>query len=685
MRVLVLMRRPAQIAICLLLAVIASGASAAPSKTSKKTKARPAATQATPAAATVVPPKATTVTAPAAATVPADPALAPLQTVSGMAEAGAPHLALQIMDRDQPGTAGDSAVWMAWERERIYIYQSSWDWRAVIDRMDKLPKDATPDFRTWESMQAADAWLHLGDGGKALGLVQPLIWGAADDRSLAALRELLIRSYTVMGRLDDAQTAVIRYRQDYPQSAGDWPLLEARLFLRLGQPDSALDVLDDVTGDEAQMLTLLASLRNNETTPGDAMGQAVAIGTDSKASIQKRVWAWIIAAEAADDLKNPVANIEALQNALGLQSVLIEQDDVFKLDPDSLWDAYINYGEDLGNQLQLVVGDDQAWFVAASNQYDSSPVNAAALMAVVAYDVQGSTNAAGGMEPGAAKGEQQKQAGVAQGQFAALIQRQRFGDVVLRHLYLDSKRFAGPQGVPPEVRYILVDDVLQEPDIPMASQLMQGLDSAPPPPADAKGYDAAAADAQWQLKRAHVFILGGDPAAGVAALHKVIDPVAQPAPAAGTAAAAAPATAPKPSYDVDDVLQVLFDLQTLHHDKEAIPLFEELLQQPLAPEQKRQMLYWTADSYKATGDYSKAAELYLRSAMQPGPFSMDQWAQTARYQAAQMLAKAGYLEDARNLYNGLLSATRDPAQQAVLQHDLQQLMLLPAKPGSELH
>ena len=659
---------------CLSLAVLALGTGVATAKPAKKSHPKPAVTKPAPTAATVIPPKtatmappkAATVAAPAAATIPADPAMAALQTVSGMAEAGAPHLALEIMDRDQPGTAADAAAWMAWERERIYIYQSSHDWKAVIDRVAKLPKDATPDFRSWETMQAADAWLHLGDGAKALALVQPLVWSAADDRSLAALRELVIRSYTAMGRLDDAQTAVIRYRQDYPDSAGDWPILEARLFLRLDQPDAALDVLEDVAGDDAQMLTLLASLRNNEIAPADAMGQAVAIGTDSKASDQKRVQAWIIAAEAADDIKNPVANIEALQNALGLQSVLIDHDDVFKLDPDMLWDAYINYGEDLGNQLQLVVGDDQAWFVAASNQYDSSPVSAAALFTVVAYQAG---------DP--------KQAGVAQGQFAALIQRQRFGDVVLRHLYLDSKRFAGPQGVPPEVRYILVDDVLQEPDIPMASQLMQGLDSAPPPPADAKNYDAAAADAAWQLKRAHVFILGGDPAQGVAALHKLIDPVPQAAPAAGTAAA--PAVAAKPAFDVDDVLQVLFDLQTLHHDKEAIPLFEELQQQPMPPEQKRQMYYWTADSCKAIGDYPKAAELYLRSAMLPGPFAMDQWAQTSRYQAAQMLAKAGYLVDARNLYNGLLSATRDPAQQAVLQHDLQQLMLLPAKPGSELH
>jgi hypothetical protein len=71
--------------------------------------------------------------------------------------------------------------------------------------------------------------------------------------------------------------------------------------------------------------------------------------------------------------------------------------------------------------------------------------------------------------------------------------------------------------------------------------------------------------------------------------------------------------------------------------------------------------------------------------MLPGPFTLDPWAQTARYQAAQMLGRAGYIEDARQLYQGLLNATRDPAQQAVLEHDLQQLMLLPAKPGGELH
>ena len=614
------------------------------------------ATKAPAAVTRVAAPAATTIAVPFATTVgsPSDPNLLTLQTVSGMASAGAPRIALKLMDQYQPDFAADAVGWMSWERERIYIYQSGSDWQAVIGRAQHLPAGVGADFLAWEEMQAADAWLHLDDGVKARALLLPLVWdkdALPDDRELATLRRLIIRSYIVADRLDDAQSAVLRYRQDYPKDSGDWPLLEARLYLNTQQPEAALDVLQDVNGSEADMLALLASLRAGEIEPGDALGQAVKIGSDSKATESERVHAWVIAAEAADDLKNPVARISALQNGLGLQTGLLEQDDVFKLTPDMLWDAYIACGEELGNDQQLVVGDDQAWFLAASNRFDTDPIRAAALFSVVAWHAA---------DP--------QQATVAHAQFATLIQKQSFGDVVLRRLYLDSSRFKGVTAIPADVRYLLVDDVLEMPDIPLASELMQGLDTAP---------TGVAADA-WQLKRAHVFILGGDPDAGVAALKQLLSAQKDPAPAPVTATGAKPVAPAAAPVDADDVLQVLFDLQTLHRDKDAIPFFEALLSEALVPEQRRQMLYWTADSYKALADYSKAAELYLRSAMLLDPYSMDQWAQTARYQAAQMLAKAGYIDDARNLYKGLLNATRDPSQQAVLQHDLQQLMLMPA-------
>lgn len=645
------MQKRTRITTVLCLAVfLLAGAAAWSKPPAKKHK-----TKAPAAVSKVAVPAAATTAAPAAISgaPPADPNLITLATVSGMASAGAPRLAMQLMDEHQPDFAADAVGWMSWERERIYIYQSGGDWQAVIERAKHLPGDAGADFRGWEEMQAADAWLHLNDAAKARALLLPLVWdGAAppDDQELSVLRRLLIRSYIAAGRLDDARTAVIRYRQDYPKDSGDWPLLEARLFLKTQQPESALDVLQDVKGPEADMLALLASLRAGEMEASDALAQAVKIGSDSAASESERVHAWVIAAEAADDLKSPAARISAMQNGLGLQAGLLDQDDIFRLTPDMLWDAYVVYGEELGNELQLVVGDDQAWFLAASNRFDTDPIRAAALFTVVAYHTT---------DP--------QQASVAQWQFAALIQKQRLGDVVLRRLYLDSSRFKGVAGIPADVRYLLVDDVLEIPDIGLASELMQGLDTPPPD---------TSADA-WQLKRAHVFILGGNPDAGVAALKQLLS-AKQAVPVAATGAGAKAAAQAAAPVDPDEVLQVLFDLQTLHRDKDAIPFFEALLKMPLQPEQRRQMLYWTADSHKALGEYLKAAELYLRSALLLDPYAMDQWAQTARYQAAQMLAKGGYIDDARNLYKGLLNATRDPSQQAVLQHDLQQLMLMPA-------
>jgi hypothetical protein len=555
-----------------------------------------------------------------------------LQDINGFASAGAPDLALQFIDREQPNFAQDPVDWMAWERERIYLYQSIEDWKAVIERSGNLPAQVGADFRRWEDMQAAAAWLQLGKGHEARVILRKLIWNTQsppDDQTSSQLRQLVLRSYLVDERLEDAQTAVIRYRQDYPNDTGNWPLLEARLFLRTQQPQAALDVLRGSKSSDSDMLRLLAELRTGALAPDKVYKKAVSIGSDDKLPVEQRVHAWFIAAEAAESLANPVARIQALQGGLGLQPGLLDRDTVFAVTPDMLWDAYVRYGEQLGNQLQLVVGDDQAWYLAASNRYDSSPVRACALFSVVAFNAPST-----------------QQQDVANWQFAGLIQKQKNGAVVMRHLYLDSSRFKSVESIPLDVRYILVNDVLAVSDIPLASRLMQGLDR-PPPDTD---------PVDWQLQRARVFILGGKPDAGIQALKVLF-------------ASGAP-------VNPGDVLPVLFDLQTVGRNRDAIPYFEALLQPGLTTDQQRQLLFWIADSYKALGDYPQAAELYLRSAILVDPYAMDQWAKSARYQAAQMLAKAGYVEDARNLYQGLLNATSDASQQALLRHDMQELMLL---------
>ena len=69
----------------------------------------------------------------------------------------------------------------------------------------------------------------------------------------------------------------------------------------------------------------------------------------------------------------------------------------------------------------------------------------------------------------------------------------------------------------------------------------------------------------------------------------------------------------------DRILQVLFDVQTVGLHAEAIEHFGRLLQLDIDIRRRREILYWTADSYRGLEQYEQATLLYLQSAMLPGP------------------------------------------------------------------
>ena len=65
----------------------------------------------------------------------------------------------------------------------------------------------------------------------------------------------------------------------------------------------------------------------------------------------------------------------------------------------------------------------------------------------------------------------------------------------------------------------------------------------------------------------------------------------------------------------------------------------------------------------------------MRSATLLDPRAMDPWGQTARYNAAESLSKAGLVDDARRIYRSLLRVTEDADRKGVLRMRLQQLWL----------
>ena len=206
--------------------------------------------------------------------------------------------------------------------------------------------------------------------------------------------------------------------------------------------------------------------------------------------------------------------------------------------------------------------------------------------------------------------------------------------------------------LPPVVRYRLIDEALESGQLKTASRLMAGL-SAPPDGSDSF---------EWDLRRARVAIFTGELDQGVALLQQLLGSDEQ-------------------DWDpqrVDRLLQVVFDLQTVQYHRQALMLFGDLLEKRLDRQQRRELLFWMADSLQALGEYDQAAYFYLKSATLSDATAMDPWAQTARYRAAKALVEAGLLEDARQIYSSLLRATRDASRKAVLENEIQRLQLVRA-------
>ncbi len=562
-----------------------------------------------------------------------------LQTVTALAQAGARQLALERMDRLQPDARSDPVGWMNWERERFYILQSEQDWAGVVARVRHMPDGLPADFVRWAKTQAAAADLKQGEGRDARRLLRTLLWSPAadaDPETFAHWRRMVIRSYLLDDQVQDARTALARYRQDYGEQDGESRLLQARVALQSGHPGDAVSLLAKADGAEARALGLLARLRSGDLAPQEAYKRAAGLAAQTSKDLRAQADLWAVAAAAAASANDREGLITALEHSLAVMPGG-PRDPLLGASADELWDAYLQYGHAIGNRRQLLVGNDDQWYFAATDALKTDPVRARALFAVLAFT-----------------GSAPERRDVAHEYLASLIAKLPDGKRLLARLYLHSKRFPTPASLPLPVRYRLVDYALGQSDLTLASRLMAGLDE---PPAGTDPLD-------WQLRRARVLVRANQASAGTALLDKVLEQ--------------------HPKLDktaLDRFVQVIFDLQTVQDQQDAIRLLKQLLGRKLPLQRRRELLFWTADSYNALHRYKEAGTLYLESAIVQDPFAMDPWAQTARYHAAGALAKAGLTGDARRLYQGLLNATRDASRRMVLHHQIDQLLDAPQMPG----
>ena len=565
-----------------------------------------------------------------------------IQEIRTIAKSGAVSLALQSIDSQQEvlDIKNDLRTWLAWERERLNIYKSGQRWDVLQQRVADYDDDLPDDFYFWAKQQQVDALLILKQGQQARQILQGLIWSEKEIKIqkqwLPLWQQRVIKSYLVDNETSDALLAAQRYYQDYRSNNIEDRLLRARILLINKREEEVVELLrKDTKHPEGGMLYLLAQLRSKERPPRKVLQSALRQMRGKWASEKLKYMLWAVVAESAQRSNDHPSTINALEFVLAGHKNIELPAGLFNFSADMLWDAYINYALSLGNRAQFLIGNDQQWLNAAVKAQKKYPVKARALYAMVLFKGQNNET-----RLRAAKG------------FLNLMHKRKRGAVLMMKLFLKSGHFKKVKSIPAPIRYDLVNIALSRSNIDLASNLMTTIKTAP------AGVDSY----QWQLRRARIFVLGGKAEKGNQALKKLLEK-----------------NKTFTAKQLDQFLQVVFDLQTVKEHKFAYELFQAVLPKITDIKLHREIYYWMADSRKAQQDYAAAARLYLRSAMYAGNNGLDPWGQTARYQVAEMLAKADFLQDAHALYQQLLDVTKEPARRAVLKHELQKLWLLKNK------
>jgi hypothetical protein len=386
---------------------------------------------------------------------------------------------------------------------------------------------------------------------------------------------------------------------------------------------------ESVTG---QALRLVAAVRARPDHASLYVKEAETAMADSKLS-RAELWSYrYVLYEAALQQKNLLETSKALQDLLALGNPYSALGEEFYVGGDNLWQLYEDIGNAAGNRSNLLLGDDIAWYNKANELQESKPIEALGLYSVLAFNARDKT----------------KQE-MAHKEIVGLLVKDINGLELINQLYLNDSRISSTDSLPVEVRYSLVDYALSKSDIKLAARLMKSLQRPP------EGEDVF----KWQMRKARVLILEGSYEQGELVLKQAVAENEQ-----------------LNLEQIDQFLQVIFDLQAVRRHLQAIDFIDSLKEEWLNDDIRRELFFWKAESLYAIEQYAGAAWLYLRSAMIADQTQAELWAQSARFKAAGALVKAGLYDDAQTMYTELLRFIASDSRKAYIKQEIQQIRLL---------
>jgi hypothetical protein len=295
----------------------------------------------------------------------------PLQFAEQLYQSGAINLALGRVVRYEPRTP-DAPAWYDWESLRLTLLSQLHRPADLLARIELVPTNAPRDFLQKAYGHAAWAHLERSEGEAARGYLARLLWGfplSVADQQWA--RRLVIRSYLVEHKPEDAYRAMLRYQQDFAPLATEVATEFAKGLLAEGRATDAMTWLAVL--DPASPVALELQLKSGLVPPE----RAIALAQDAlKTNPSAMAYASILvdAAEMTRDSRLRVAALELTLNS----------DDRTAGNEMDLWHAYMTLAAEEANRTQLLQGDDPSWLAMAEGLASSEPGVSRAVYAYLA-------------------------------------------------------------------------------------------------------------------------------------------------------------------------------------------------------------------------------------------------------------------------------------------------------------
>jgi hypothetical protein len=444
---------------------------------------------------------------------------------------------------------------------------------------------------------------------------------------VARLRRLLIQNYVDSGLLEDAESASIRYQDEYLPDDTEWNLLRGQILVENGEPSKAVVQLVGLQDQKARLMLALARLNEGSMDPDSVIRYLEA---NDKLVVQSEELDWLRmaiiseAARLADAPRIRASMLESLVTA-GVKKVPMFPD----IDPVLLLEAYTDVATTEGNESHLLLGNDKNWIeYADALSVDRNDI-ARAIYALLLQNQPSDVVAKAANE----------------GLIELLLNEDRYGVVVA--LYGDEAPFGQIPEVDETLLLRLLRIALDRADYSIAVDVAKRFQATP----------NGITKWSWQLQVARLQIFSGKTQDGARRLLSILGDAED-----------------LDEKQLDQLLQVAFDLQSISRHDLALEVFRGAGQFTRTLRQRRELLFWMGESQIGQQRYAQGADLFLQSAEEGGQQG-DLWGQSARFRAAEALVDAGLFEDAFNVYQSLLLESQDKNRQFQLSQKLQEINL----------